>query len=282
MTVTGEAAAQPGYDWDDLAVVVNLAAGLMRTQAANAATTNSMWAGGAPRLQLHAASWDELAAVVDLAARTAPERTTPMTVTAAKPQVRAGTGSTPAKAVGARRANSVPPATAAPSPPRRRGFTPLTPMRQQAAKCMRKLAQQVQEAHPDLAVHQHVRDAARMLESGNEEAAQRHLRAAMFSLTPQSLHRQGVHDDVGHIAARHAVHGVHRHLLLVKDIADVGEKNRAAIRRDSYGDLESAPSLPSSPVHADPNAGYGPGALARSRWRGSRAEPGFERPGADE
>ena len=195
---------------------------------------------------------------------------------AVNPQVRAGTGSTPARTAGARGAKSVPPAAAvppAPAPSRRRGFTPLTPMRHQAAKSMSRLADQVQQAHPDLAVHQHVRDAARMLRSGNEEAAQRHLRAAIFSLTPQSLMRQGVHDDTGHIAARQAMHGVHRHLLLVKDIVDVAAKNQAAIRRDSYGDYESGPSLPSSPVHADPNAGYGPGALAQ--------KPTARQPGGD-
>ena len=142
-------------------------------------------------------------------------------------------------------------------------------MRQQAAKSMRRLAEGIQRDHPELAVHDHVRDAARTLESGNEEASQRHLRAAMYSLTPQSLMRNGVHDDLGHISARQAVHGVHRHLLLVKDIADVAAKNQAAIRRDSYGDYESGPTLP----HADPNAGYGPGALAQ--------KPQARQPGGD-
>ena len=76
---------------------------------------------------------------------------------------------------------------------------------------------------------------------------------------------------MGHISARQAVHGVHRHLLLVKDIQDVAAKNQAAIRRDSYGDYESGPSLP----HADPNAGYGPGALAQKPTaHGSRAGTG--------
>src|SRR5580700_6260237 len=109
--------------------------------------------------------------------------------------------------------------------PRRRGFTPLTPMRTQAAKSMSKLADSLSADHPGLPFHQHVRDAARMLRAGNEEAAQRHLRAAMFSLTPQSLMRNGVHDDSGHLAARDAMHRVHRHLLLVKDIADTAAAN---------------------------------------------------------
>jgi len=146
-------------------------------------------------------------------------------------------------------------------------------MRQQTAKSLRKLADHVQESHPDMITHQHLRDAARVLESGNEEGAQRHLRAAIGSMTPQTLYRHGVHDYTGHIQAKQAMAGVHRHLLLVKDIVDVAAKNQAAIRRDSYGDYESGPSLPSSPVHADPNAGYGPGALAQ--------KPTARQPGGD-
>ncbi len=192
-----------------------------------------------------------------------------MTMTAVSPQVRAGTGTAPAKAAGTRGGRSVPPA-AAPRPRR----IALTPMREQAAKSMSRLADHVQQVHPGMTAHQHVRDAARMLRAGNEEAAQRHLRAAVFSLTPQSMMRQGVHDDDGHIAARQALHGVHRHLLLVKDIVDAGERNQRAIARDSYGDEESAPSLPSSPVHADPNAGYGPGALAQ---KPTQRQPGGNR-----
>jgi hypothetical protein len=176
-----------------------------------------------------------------------------MTVAAVKAQAK--TGPAPVKATAA------PPSAAAPS--RRRGITPLTPMRVQAAKSMTKLADSMKESHPDMLSHQHVRDAARMLRAGNEEAAQRHLRAAMFSLTPQSLMRNGMHTDDHHIAARDAMHGVHRHLLLVKDVADVAAKNQAAIRRDSYGDDSSSPPPVTSPVRADPNAGYGPGALAQ-------------------
>ena len=192
-----------------------------------------------------------------------------MTVMMASPRAKAG--ATPVKAAGARGAKPVPPAAAPPGPRRRQ--IALTPMRSETAKSLRKLAAHVQGSHPDMSVHQHLRDAARVLESGNEEGAQRHLRAAMFALTPQSLLRNGVHDDAGHLAAREVMHGAHRHLLLVKDIVDAGEKNRAAIARDSYGDLQSAPSLPSSPVHADPNAGYGPGALAQ--------KPTARQPGGD-
>jgi hypothetical protein len=142
-------------------------------------------------------------------------------------------------------------------------MTPLTPMRVQTAKSMSRLADHLQKDSPDLPAHQHLRDAARTLRAGNEEASQRHLRAAMFSLTPQSLMRNGQHTDDAHLAARQAMHGLHRHLLLVKDISDVAARNQAAIRRDSYDDDSSSPPPLTSPVRAGPNAGYGPGALAQ-------------------
>lgn len=208
-----------------------------------------------------------------------------MTKTAANPKVRAGTGSTPAKTVGARGANSVPPAApsrkappgrpagkpagaashgpvgqgaGSPAPQSKRPHvTPLTPMRVQAAKSMSRLADHMKESGPDVPAHTHVRDAVRMLRAGNEAAAGRHLRAAMFALTPQSLMRNGIHIDDQHLAARDAMHGIHRHLLLVKDIEDAAAKNEAAIARDSYGD--GAPSM----QPANPGAGFGPGALAQ-------------------
>ena len=221
-----------------------------------------------------ARTWDDLAAVIDLAASVMavnPQAKTRGKVAPGRPP--AGYPIQPGQSGIARAAASRgndPHATPAPPAGPRTRRVPLTPMRQQAAKSMRRLAEGIQRDHPELAVHDHVRDAARTLESGNEEAAQRHLRAAMFSLSPQSLMRNGVHDDEGHISARQAVHGVHRHLLLVKDIADVAAKNQAAIRRDSYGDYESGPSLP----HADPNAGYGPGALAQ---KPTQRQPGGDR-----
>jgi hypothetical protein len=130
-------------------------------------------------------------------------------------------------------------------------------MRKEAAGLMRKLATSVQQSHPDMNVHDHLRDAAKQVEKGNEEASQRHLRAAMFSLTPQSLMRNGLHTDDAHQAGRQVMHGIHRHLLLVKDIADADAKNQAVIRRDS-GDGAAVP-----PLRPDPNAGYGPGANAQ-------------------
>jgi hypothetical protein len=182
--------------------------------------------------------------------------------TAVKPQAKA-----PAKTASAK------PAAPPSAPPRTRSrVTPLTPMRVQAAKSMSRLADNVRGSHPDLPASQHLMDAARTLRQGNEEASQRHLRAAMFSLTPQSLMRNGQHTDDLHIGARSVMHDVHRHLLLVKDITDVAAKNQASIRRDSYDD-DSGP-MPQPPAHsADPNAGYGPGALAQ--------KPTARQPGGD-
>lgn len=147
-----------------------------------------------------------------------------------------------------------PPAAATPRP---RKPVPLAPVRKATAKSMRKLADSVQKSHPDMITHEHIRDAAKQVEAGNEEEAQGHLRAAMFSLTPQSLMRNGLHTDDAHQAARQAMHGVHRHLLLTKSIASADAKNQAAIRRDS-GDGAAVP-----PPRPDLNAGYGPGALAQ-------------------
>jgi len=160
-----------------------------------------------------------------------------------------------------------------PRPKGRPRLAPLTPMREATAKSMTKLAEDMKASHPEMSAHQHVRDAARMLRSGNEEAAQRHLRGAMFSLSPQSVHRHGIHTDDGMIAARQAMHSVHRHLLLVKDIEDVGAKNRAAIQRHAGEDEAASPLPPVPPARVDPNAGYGPGALAQ--------KPTARQPGGD-
>jgi len=133
----------------------------------------------------------------------------------------------------------------------------LAPMRKETARSLRTLAAQVQQSHPDLTVHEHLHDAAKTLEAGNEEGAQRHLRLARLSLTAPALRRHGIHDDGGHIAGQQAIDGIDRHVLLTKDIADANAANQAAIMRDSYGDDSTAPP------RRDPNAGYGPGALAQ-------------------
>lgn len=153
------------------------------------------------------------------------------------------------------------PAPAAPPAPRPRKVA-LTPMRQATAKGLRKLADDAQQAHPELITHQHLRAAARQVEAGNEEAAARHLRAAMHWLTPQAIMRAGILDDAGHVHARQAAQGVHLHIDLIKDIQDADAKNKAAITRLGTGDASSSPLQQPSAI-TDPNGGYGPGALSQ-------------------
>jgi len=219
-------------------------------------------------------TWDELTAVIDLAATATapaqPRKAGIMAGVTAAGNAAARTTPPEGRSAGVRRQ------PAAVTPPKARPrLTPLTPMRHQTAKSLRKLADSVRDTHPEMITHQHLRDAARVLESGNEEGAQRHLRAAIGSVTPQALMRHGVHTDDGHIQGKQAMAGIHRHLLLVKDIMDAGEKNRAAIARQAVGDDTGSPPLPASPVHAaDPNAGYGPGALSQ---RPAARQPGGDR-----
>jgi hypothetical protein len=203
-------------------------------------------------------------AAVELAARSVKEGT--VTATAVKPKAGAARsklapGSSPVSRGAAPAGQRQVSASLAAAPSRRPKVTPLAPKRREVAKMMRKLASQVQESHPDLIVHDHLRDAARTLESGNEEGAQRHLRAAIGKLAPQQLMKNGMHTDELHIAARQVMDSAHRHLLLVRDIADVAARNQEQLQKDSYGD--DATSGPPPAVRADPNAGYGPGALAQ-------------------
>lgn len=154
------------------------------------------------------------------------------------------------------------PAQQSPAPgplPRR---VALTPMRQKTARSLRRLADDSQAAHPEMITHQHLRDAAAQLDRGNEDGAKRHLRAAMFSLTPQSLMRHGIHTDEGHVHARQAMHGTLRHYHLIGDIEDAGAQNRARLSRLGAGDAQTSPVTQASAIRPDPDAGYGPGALA--------------------
>jgi len=215
-----------------------------------------------------ARTWSEVAAVLDFAA--------PVPMQAPAPQQRlrpAGSKTVPTETRNRVTEAMGPLTETSPRPKGRPRLAPLTPMREATAKSMTKLAEDMKASHPEMSAHQHVRDAARMLRSGNEEAAQRHLRGAMFSLSPQSVHRHGIHTDDGMIAARQAMHSVHRHLLLVKDIEDVGAKNRAAIQRHAGEDEAASPLPPVPPARVDPNAGYGPGALAQ--------KPTARQPGGD-
>lgn len=184
-----------------------------------------------------------------------------MTVMAVNPQVRAGTGSTPAKAAGARGAKSVPPAAAI-RPDRQ---IVLGPVRESTSKSLLKLAGRMAKANPEMPVHQHLQDAADQVRIGNEEGALRHLRAAAYGLQPRALRQHGIHDDRGHVAARQALEGVIRHHHLVRDIQDAEARNQANIARQAMEDAYGSPPLPSY--------GGDPGALAQ--------KPVARQPGGD-
>lgn len=113
------------------------------------------------------------------------------------------------------------------------------PMREQAASSMRRLAASAETTHTGMAVHQHIRDAAKQLDISNTKGATRHLNAAMHELTPQQLTRHGVSDDAGHVAAKRTMGQAHRHLLMVKDIEDAQERNDQ-IRQQAIEKMEQA------------------------------------------
>jgi hypothetical protein len=131
-------------------------------------------------------------------------------------------------------------------------ITQMAQMRVSTAKSMRKLADDLQDRHPDMGTHAHVRDAARALDKGLATAAGRHLDAAMHTLAPQSLLRHGIHDDAGHMAAKRDMTEVWRHSLLVKDLNDVHEEtqSRLAEIRARKAEPHTVPPLqPSSAMH---------------------------------
>lgn len=90
----------------------------------------------------------------------------------------------------------------------------------QLSDSMRRLARDAQSSFPEMVVHHHLRDAARELDGGRPDNAKRHLRSAVASLAPLHVVRHGIHDDVGHVAAKSLMAKVNRHLLLVQDHAD--------------------------------------------------------------
>lgn len=101
------------------------------------------------------------------------------------------------------------------------------PMKARASGGLRKLAADMNDAYPEMDVHQHLQDAARELDAGRTHSSQRHIHAAIFGLQPLQLRRHGVADDAGHMRGKAFMQQAHRHLLLVKDIEDVHGSNRA-------------------------------------------------------
>lgn len=133
-----------------------------------------------------------------------------------------------------------------------------TPMKQAAARQMRRTAELLDADHPETIAGDHLRDAAKVLEHGSLEGAKRHLDAAMEVLTPRNLIRHGITDDEGHATAKHHMHQVHRHRLAVQDIEDTSGRNDRlrAMARAARGQPEPRePFQPAEPVAASRPAG---------------------------
>jgi hypothetical protein len=98
-------------------------------------------------------------------------------------------------------------------------------MRRTLAGRLRSMADEAASDHPTMQIHGHMRDAARQLDSGNLAGAQRHLRAAIQSLTPTQLYRHGQLTDDDQAVAKAHMADLTRHLLGIKDIEDSQERS---------------------------------------------------------
>lgn len=107
----------------------------------------------------------------------------------------------------------------------RKTAVPTAQMKQRTASGMRALAGKIDEEMPGMAAPQHLRDAARALESGNHAGAKRHLMAAMHTMAPLSLMRHGVLDDDGHSKGKVNMDLINRHHMLVSDLEDAEAHN---------------------------------------------------------
>jgi hypothetical protein len=92
--------------------------------------------------------------------------------------------------------------------------------RREISSSLRDLAGRMQKRFPQLPVHMHVRDAASALDDGRHDGAQRHLNAAISSLSPLQIRRAGLAHDEDHQDAKTFMDQAHRHLLLVRDHED--------------------------------------------------------------
>lgn len=111
----------------------------------------------------------------------------------------------------------------------RKNAVPLSQMKQRTASGMRALAGKIDDELPGMAAPQHLRDAARALESGNHAGAKRHLQSAMHTMAPMSLMRHGILDDDGHAKAKVNMDLINRHHMLVSDLED-GEAHNQGLR----------------------------------------------------
>jgi hypothetical protein len=144
--------------------------------------------------------------------------------------------------------------------------TQMAEMRVATSKSMRKLADDLEQRHPEMHTHQHVRDAARALDAGLATAAGRHLEAAMHTLTPLSLMRHGIRDDDGHAMAKQDMNRVYRHSLLVKDYTDLHGETQERI--GAIYDRKSALQPPATtPTGGGGGVAQGPGAYGEKIMR---------------
>jgi hypothetical protein len=127
----------------------------------------------------------------------------------------------------------------------------LGPEQARIAGKLRTQAAQAQKDHPTMQVHGHLRDAARQLERGNHDAAERHMRAAIQSLTPLQLVRHGHLTDDEQGAGKGHMALLTRHLLNIKDISDTADANR---------NLRAAMNAPpTNPIGRPDGTANGPG-----------------------
>lgn len=150
------------------------------------------------------------------------------------------------------------------------------PPRQTAAKRLRNLAVKSEGDHPETHVHEHLRDAAAALDSGNTHAALRHLGGAAHTLTPVSLIRHGITDDAGHSLAKQNLGAIDRQILMIKQIQDTEAQNAAIQERKAQESLEEAQQRaarvaartgvlpPPNPFGAGPAAGQ-PGSVESTK-----------------
>lgn len=155
-------------------------------------------------------------------------------------------------------------------PPAAPKYTPTAGMRKATSTSMRKLAAKLREDHQGIGTHAHVTDAARALDRGDHEAAVRHLNAAVATMTPQSVHRHGFTNDEDHMKAKASMDAIHRHVLLVKDIQGMHERNQALPRAEAEPNA-AKPSPP--PGMSDSQAMNAPG-----KADGGGSDPGAALP----
>jgi hypothetical protein len=130
-------------------------------------------------------------------------------------------------------------------------------MRDTVAGRMRRTAATLDHDHPEMVGGDHLRDAATVLQHGSTEGAKRHLDAAMELLTPRNLVRHGIRDDEGHATAKHHMHEINRHRLLVQDVEDLHTRNEQiteALRATSETIAQTGPAQ----LHPSPSASTAP------------------------